>query len=52
MQEKLDLIKKMWNNPSASNDEALDWIIAHCEALGKRLDYYLRPAVCAEVTDE
>lgn len=52
MQDKIDYIKKMWNNPNAGNEEALEWIIAHVEALGKRLDYYLKPEPAPEVTDE
>lgn len=41
MQQKFEYIKRMWNNQAASDEEALDWIIAHAEALSKRLKPYL-----------
>lgn len=52
MHERFDYVRKIWNNPTATDEECLEWIIAHCEALGRRLDYYLKPEAAPEVTDE
>ena len=52
MREQYDEIRRMWNNPHGTDDEALDWVIAHAKALGERLRLYIQVTPAPEVTDE
>ena len=52
MQEQFDKIRRMWNNPVGTDEEALEWIIAHALALSARYRYCQAAQPAPEVTDE